>query len=456
MGLFGIMSIAEQSLEAQQGGLQVTANNIANINTSGYTRRVADLAEQAPFSTNQGAAGGGGVTLQQVQAIRDNVLEIRLNQETSNQNRLTSLQQQLGPVQSLFNAQTGAGLNTAIDNFFSSLQQLSTNPASGAQRQSVITAAQTMAQTFNQVASGITQQIAGANQYVGQDVSQVNDLTSQIAKLNGQIASLQGVSGNTAALVDQRTGLIRNLSQLMDFTVSDGGNGQATLTTNGGQELVSGTESIPLTVKSTGSVQDIYSQGTDITSTIAGGSLAGLIQARDTDLPALATQLNSLATTLAQGVNQKNALGYDLNGTAGGNLFTPPTAANAAANMSLATTDPAAIAASASSTNSGDNANLLGMIGLQQQTNSDGLTPDGAYAAMVSNIGSLVQGADTQQQASQAVLTQLQNQRASVSGVSMDEESINLTQFQQAYQAAAKVVTVINTLTGLAINLGQD
>lgn len=456
MGLFGIMSIAEQSLAAQQEGLQVTANNIANVNTAGYTRRVADLAEQAPFSANIGAAGGGGVTLEQVQAIRDNVLEIRLNQETSNQNRLTSLQQQLGPVESLFNAQTGAGLSTAIDNFFSALQQLSTNPTNGAQRQSVITAAQTMAQTFNQVANGISQQIQGANQYIVQDVSQVNNLTAQIAKLNGQIASLQTGSGNTAALIDQRTDLIRNLSQLMDFNVSDGGNGQVTLTTSGGQELVSGMQAIPLTLQPNGSVQDIYSGGTDITSTIAGGSLAGLITARDSDLPSLASQLDSLATTLAQGVNTQNALGFDLNGVAGGNLFVPPTATNAAANMALATTDPAKIAASGSSTNSGDNSNLLAMINLQQTPNASGLTPDGAYAAMVSTIGSLVQSANTQQQASQAVLTQLQNQRASVSGVSMDEESINLQQFQQAYQAAARVVSVIDKLTSLAINLGQD
>lgn len=455
MGLFGIMSIAEQALAAQQDGLQVTANNIANVNTAGYSRRVADLAEQAPFSANQGAAGGG-VTLQQVQAIRDNVLEIRLNQETSNQNRLTSLQQQLGPVESLFNAQTGAGLSTAIDNFFSALQQLSTNPTNGAQRQSVITAAQTMAQTFNQVANGISQQIQGANQYIVQDVSQVNNLTAQIAKLNGQIASLQTTSGNTAALVDQRTDLIRNLSQLMDFNVSDGGNGQVTLTTSGGQELVSGMQAIALTLQPNGGVQDIYSGGTDITSTIAGGSLAGLITARDTNLPNLSSQLDSLATTLAQGVNTQNALGFDLNGNPGGNLFVPPTATNAATNLALATTDPTKIAASGSSTNAGDNSNLLAMINLQQTPNAPGLTPDQAYAAMVSTIGSLVQSANTQQQASQAVLTQLQNQRASVSGVSMDEESINLQQFQQAYQAAARVVSAIDTCTKLAINLGQD
>ncbi|MGH9475173.1 MAG: flagellar hook-associated protein FlgK [Terriglobales bacterium] len=456
MGLFGIMSIAEQSLEAQQSGLQVTANNIANVNTPGYSRRVAELAEQAPFSPFTGSAGGGGVTLQKVQDIRDSVLEIRLNQETSNQNSLTSLQQQMQPVEALFNAQGGAGLGTAMDNFYAALQQLSTNPANGAQRQSVITSAQTLTETFNQVANGISQQVAGANQYVVQDVSQVNTLTSQIATLNGQVAALQNLNQNAAALVDQRGTLLNNLSQLMDFTQSDGGNGEVTLTTSGGQALVVGTNATALTTQANGNVQDVYSGATDITSTITGGSLAGLIQARDTDLPNLASQVDALATTVANGINQQNALGFDLNGAAGGNLFAPPTAANAAANMAMATTDPAKIAASASAANTGDNTNVLAMASLQNQPNASGLTPDDAYAGIVSSVGTVVQSADTQQQASLTVLTQLQNQRSAYSGVSIDEESINLTQFQQAYQAAARVVTTVNTLTTLAINLGQD
>ncbi|MGH9467403.1 MAG: flagellar hook-associated protein FlgK [Terriglobales bacterium] len=456
MGLSGSLSIAVQSLEAQQAAVQVTANNIANVNTPGYTRRVAVLAEQAPFSTETDSAGGGGVSLQQVQDIRDSVLNIRINQETASQSQLTALQQQLGPVQTLFNAQSGAGLDTAIDGFYSALQQLSTNPTNGAQRQSVITAAQTMAQTFNQVSNGITEQIAGANQYVVQNVAQVNALTSQIGTLNGQIASLQNLQQNAAALEDQRGTLLNNLSQLMGFTQITGSNGEVTLTTAGGQELVSGTEAVTLTTQPNGAVQDIYAGGTDITSSISGGSIAGLIQARDTDLPNLAKQLDALATTIASGINTQNAAGFDGSGNPGGNLFVPPSATNAAANMALATTDPNAIAASASSSNAGDNSNLLAMVNLQNTPNGSGLTPDDAYAAMVSTIGSLVQGADTEQQASQAVLTQLQNQQAAYSGVSMDEESVNLTQFQQAYQAAARVVGVINTLSSLAINLGQD
>jgi flagellar hook-associated protein 1 FlgK len=454
MGLFGILSIADQSLAAQQTALTVTSNNIANVNTPGYSRRVAQLAEQAPFSTQAG--GGGGVQVANVTAVRDAVLEIRVQQETQTQSKLTSLQQQLGPVEALFSEQGGAGLGTAIDNFFSALQQLSTDPSSGAQRQAAITAAQTMTQTFQQVSRGISQQISGADQEVVQQVGQVNNLTTQIAQLNGQIADLQNARQDTASLVDQRTNLMGQLSGLMDFNVSSASNGQLTLTTSQGQALVVGTDAHTLTLAPNGAgTHDIYDDGTDITATISGGALAGMITARDQNLPGMNTQLDQLAASLSNSVNTQNAAGFDASGNPGGNLFTVPGATGAAATMSLSTTDPNAIAASGTGS-PGDNTNLLTMLGLQNQPIAGGLKPDDAYAAMISHIGSLLQGANTQQQASQTVLSQLQNQRASYSGVSMDEESVHLTQFQQAYQAAARVVGVVNTLTDLAINLGKD
>lgn len=451
--LSAILSIANQSLQAQQTGLDVVANNIANANTPGYSRQVAQFVEQAPF---QGSGSGGGVDVAQVQSVRDAVLEIRLNQENATQNSLTSLQQQLAPVEAMFGTSGGAGLGTAIDAFFSSLQQLSTNPSDGSQRQQVITAAATMAQSFHQVAGGITQQITGADQELVQGVTQANGLLTQIAGLNNKIAESENSGQNAGALIDQRTSAVRSLSGLMSFNVSDGGNGQITLTTAAGGELVVGANASQLTTQTTpAGVHDVVLAGADITATLGGGSLAGLVQARDQVLPALGAQLDQLASGLANAINAQNALGFTPSGAAGGNLFTPPAATNAAATLTLATSDPNAIAASANGT-PGDNANLLAMEALQQQPIIAGQTPDNAYAGIVSSIGSTIAAANTQQQASQLVMTQLQNQRDAVSGVSLDEESIQLQQFQSAFQAAARVVGVINTLTSLAVNLGKD
>lgn len=453
-GLFGILSIANDSLQAQQAGLEVSANNIANVNTPGYTRQVALLAEQPSYSSS--GSPNGGVELQAIESVRDAVLGIRINQETQTQSSLTSLQQQLNPVQTMFGTQGGAGLGTAIDGFFSSLQQLSTDPSSGSQRQSVITAAQTMAQTFQQVSQGFSQQESGADQEVVAGVGQVNALLGQIASLNGQIADDQNQPANQSALLDQRSTLMTSLSGLIGFNVSDGGSGQVTLTTSQGSPLVVGTTATPLTLAPSGTgTHDIYSGGTDITASISGGSLAGLIQARDQTLPGLSNQLDQLASSLENSINQVNQQGFDASGAPGGLLFTTPPASGAAATMSLATTDPSAIAASGDGS-AGDNSNLLAMENLQQQTIVGGQTPDDAYAGIISSLGSTIASANTEQQASSLVLTQLQNQQSSESGVSMDEESINLNQFQSAYSAAARVVTMISDLTTTAINLGKD
>jgi len=453
-GLFGVLSIANEAMQAQQAGLNVVANNIANVNTPGYSRQIAQLAEQAPFSSSDG--GGGGVTLQQVQSVRDNVLEIRLNQETSNQGRLTSMQQQLNPVQALFQSQGGAGLGAAVDAFFNSLQQLSTAPTSGAQRQSVLTAGQTMAQTFQQVANGLSQQVAGADQEVVQQTAQANTLLGQIAKINGQVAQLQNGGQSAGALVDQRTQLVRQLSGILDVAVSDGGNGQITLTTAQGAPLVLGTEASTLGLQANPSgTHEIMDNGNDITSTITGGSLAGVIASRDQAIPQLSGQLDQLASSLINAVNAQNKLGFTPTGAAGGNLFTPPSAGvSAAATMQMATSDPNAIAASGSATAPAGNSNLLQMQAIQQQGIVGGQTPDNAYAGLVSSIGGMLQGVNTQQQSSQLVLTQLQNQRSSLSGVSLDEEGVQLQQFQNAYQAAARVVAAINQLTQIAIQMG--
>jgi len=454
MGLSSALSITNEALQAQQTALETTANNIANVNTPGYTRQVTQLAEQAPFAGTSGV--GGGVGVEQIQSIRDSVLELRLNQENQTQTSLTAMQQQLGPVEALFSTSGGAGLGTAIDNFFNSLQQLSTDPTSGAARQSAITAAQTLTQTFNQVAGSVQQQQLGADQQVVQDVSQANSYLSQIAALNGQIASAQNSHQNTGPLIDQRTTAIRSLSGLMSFYVSNGSNGQVTLTTGAGSQLVVGTDATSLSTQPNGSgLHQILAGGTDITSSLTGGALAGLVQARDQTLPQLSSQLDQLASGIASAVNSQNALGYTPSGAAGGNIFTPPPATGAASVMSMATTDPNAIATSGDGT-PGDNSNLLKLAGVQQQAVSGGLTPDNAYASIVSSIGSVISGVNTQQQASSVVLTQLQNQRDAISGVSLDQESIALNQFQQAFNAAARVVTVVNTLTSLAINLGKD
>jgi flagellar hook-associated protein 1 FlgK len=222
--------------------------------------------------------------------------------------------------------------------------------------------------------------------------------------------------------------------------------------------LVVGNQSYQLTTQTNSSgFQDVYSQGADITSALTGGALAGAIQARDQTIPSVMSSLDALASGLGNSLNSINEAGTDLNGNAGGALFTVPSAGStgAAATISVAITDPSKIAASLNGT-AGDNSNINAMLALQNQTIVNGQTPLNAYSNLVFQVGNDVSTAQSESTSAQAMVQQLQNQIGSVSGVDINEESVNLVQYERAYQAAAQVSSVIDTLTAAAINLGQS
>ncbi|MGH9343813.1 MAG: flagellar hook-associated protein FlgK [Terriglobia bacterium] len=453
-GLSGTLGIATNALIADQGALEVSANNIANANTPGYTRERANLVEQAPVQIGS-ILYGQGVILQNIQSIRDPVLELRIQQETSTQGQLTAFTGGMNQVQALFNETQGVGLQSVMSAFFNSFQALSTDPSSVPLRQGVLTAAGNLTNAFHQASSSLTQVQQGLDQNVTQDVSQVNQLTSQVAQLSGQIDSLQSLGQDAGTIIDQRTQLVNQLSNLTGLSVTNAASGNYTLATQNGSLLVVGNQNFDLQTKlnpATG-MQDIYSNGNDITTTVTNGALGGLIQARDTSIPAAQTSLDTLAYNLSNAVNTQNAAGFDLSGAAGGNLFTPLGAVTGAASqISVAITDPSKIAASSDGT-AGSNGNALLLAGIQNQPVVSGETATDYYATLVNNVGNQVSAANTQQQAEGALVEQLQNQLTSESGVSIDQEASNLVLYQQAYSASAQVAQMVNQLIQQTINM---
>jgi flagellar hook-associated protein 1 FlgK len=313
-----------------------------------------------------------------------------------------------------------------------------------------------MAQNFNSASASLATLQQNADTSVTQSVNQINSLLPQIAQLNSQVSEAQSTGQNAGAFLDQRNQLITQLSGLINVSEIDAGNGNITLTTANGAPLVVGNKSFQLTTQpdSATGFQEVYSQGNNITSTISGGALGGALQARDTTIPSIISSLDSLASNLETSFNSVNQAGFDLNGNPGGNFFTPPPAGGtgAAATMSVAITDPAQIAASLNGT-AGDNSNVNAMLALQNQAIVNGQTPLNAYSNLVFQIGNEVSTAQSEQQGAQASIQQVQNQIGSVSGVSINEEAANLIQYQQAYQAAAQVASVIQSLTSTVITM---
>jgi flagellar hook-associated protein 1 len=446
------LATALSGLIAEQGALETTTNNVANVNTPGYSREQPVLVASDPVVVDP-LTFGTGVTLQSVESIRDPILESQIQQQTQAQGQFSTLASALQQTQGNFTTTT-SDIGTEISNFFDSINQLSTNPSDLSLRQGVLTAARNLATSFNTTANNLTQQQSNLDSSVVQTVGQVNQLTEQIAQLNGQISNLENVGETAGTFVDQRQQAIDQLSSLVDVSVIPSDN-TLTLTTANGAPLVTGQQSFQLqTQTNPAGLHEIYSQGNDITNQITSGQLGGTIEARDQEIPGILTQLNTLAAGLANAVNTVQAGGFDLNGIAGTNLFNPPPAGGtgAAASLSVAITDPSLIAASSDGT-AGSNGNADAMYALGSQAVISGQSPSDYYSGIVFNVGNDTANAAAEQSASAQILQQLNDQRASVSGVSLDEEAANMVQYQDAYAASAQVITTINDMMYAVINM---
>jgi flagellar hook-associated protein 1 FlgK len=459
------LQLMSGALTADQGALDVTSNNVANANTPGYTREVPIFQANDSVTIN-GISYGQGVQMTTAQSQRSLVLDAALQQQTQSQQATNSEATALTQIEDIFNQVTtstssNSGVNSLgdeVNNFFNALSQLSATPSSVSLRESVLTAAGQMTSAFNSAASQLNQQTVSLNTQVQGVVDQINPLLTSIAQLNQQI-STSSPNGDAGSLEDQRQYDLQQLSQYIGVNVITNEDNSMTLTTTGGALLLSKDQAFPLTTGNVGGNVDVFTSApggaTDITSAQAsgGGQLAGLLTARDQDIPSVLSQVNTLASGVATQINSIQAGGTDLNGNTGQPLFTI-SATDPAASLSVALTDPSLIAASATGNGSGDNTNLEAMINVQNLSNVGGQTPANFYASFISELGSQVSGLNTQNQAQQASLSQVQSQVSSLSGVSLNEEAANLQSYEQAYQSASQVFNIVNTMMMSALNLG--
>jgi flagellar hook-associated protein 1 FlgK len=470
-------NIATGALDADQAALDIVANNTANVNTPGYT------LETPTWEQNDSASLGGlnlgmGVEMTGAQSQRDSVLERAMQQQTQTESasgaRLTALEQ----LQALFTGATSAstdtsaasGIGSDISNFFDSLSSLEANPADDSLRESVLSAAGTLASDFNGAASQLESQRQSLDEQSTSVTAQANTLLANIAQLNVQIASTSPNS-DAGTLEDQRQQDLTDLSQLMGVrTVATENNG-LTVTTIGGALLVSEGEAYQVTTGEDNGVTHFFdSQGTDITPdlTVGGGQLGGILTVRDQDIPQVENALDQLAYSVGSAVNTQNEAGCDQNGVAGTAIFSLPmsaTGANpagSAAQIAVVMTDPTKIAAAgtvpdsnpAVGEGSSDNTNLVAMANLQNAGIVTGTSPTSYFSDMVTGLGSLTSEVSSENTSQQASLTQLQSQIGSISGVNLNDEAAQLETLEQSYQAASKLFTVLDQVMVSALNLG--
>jgi flagellar hook-associated protein 1 FlgK len=458
--------IATSALNADQEALNVVSNNVANANTVGYTRQVANFQENDPITIN-GQSYGDGVTVTGGVSQRDSVLEQALQQQNQNASASTARLTALDQVQAIFNQTTTSnsssstdatdGISADLTQFFDSLSQLESNPAETTLRQQVITSATNLAGDFEAASSQLTSQQSSLDEQTVSIVGQVNALSQSIAQLNQQI---QSTSPNTDAgtLEDQRQQDLQQLSQLIGIHQIQTEDNGLTITTSSGALLVSEGQSYSLSTAPLDGVTHIYdSEGNDITTALAsgGGQIGGVLLTRDQDIPQILSSLDTLAYDLGSQVNTANEAGFDTNGNAGTAIFNlPATATGAAAAISVAVTSPSQIAAAGAGQGPSGDTNLLAMANLANQAIVAGSTPATYYSAFTTSLGTLVSEVSTQNSAQQSALTQLQSQVNSLSAVNQNEEAASLETFEQSYESASKIFTVLDQVMTSALNLG--
>jgi len=444
-GLFTSLTNASSALNAAQYGLDITGQNIANMNTEGYARRAVTLVEvPAPDGKSGGTVDIGGV-----QALRDGLLEGRLRTELGAQGQQGSIANALGVVETALGS-TGSSLDASLSAFFNSWGQLSADPTSVVARSSVLAQGSQLASTFNALSARFDGAGQNADAEVRSGVTQINALAGQIATLN---ASIGGATGAEAqALQDKENTALKTLAGLANITVMTRADGGADVTIGNGRALVVGANQYALGLSSTppsGYAAITTTGGVDITSEMTSGSVGGVLRVRDTLLPDYKSQLDQIAFTVAQQVNTAHQAGYDLNGAAGQAFFTPiAAAAGAAAAISVNPTvagDVDLVAASGTGT-TGDNSNAKTLFDLQNARVVNGTaTFVNAWSQLVYKVGSDTATAQTGETTAQDVVTAVQQLRDSISGVSLDQEATNMLMYQRAYQANAKYFNTVNS-----------
>ncbi len=462
MGLFNILNMSAGALDAQTTGTSVTGENLANVNNPAYARQRVLLGPSPPLQTLIGQEGTGveSVSISQIRnALVDTQIQAEAGVSSSLNSQQTALQfAEAALSEQITNASTSgadsspSGLASSLTSFFNALQSLTTSPSSTSLRQAVTASAKQLTDQFNLVSSQLTGLTNTINTSITDDVSVANQDIAQIANLNKQIVQTNGIGGNPNELLDQREQVLEDLATKVNFTAVTEANGSVDVTI-GGVGMVAGVnqiDSLTAAYNLVGSFQ-IKAQNTGAFLSLAGGSIEGNITARDGAIAQLQTGLDTLASQLVTSVNSVYSTGFDTNGNTGQNFFTGTNAATIGVNSTVAG-DPKQFQANGAN---GDNSVVLALAQLANN-NIAGLnnqTFTGSYAATVANLGSSLSTVNNQITNAGAMTQMLTNQRASISGVNIDEEMTNLMQYQKAYQASAEVISIVNQMLQTVVSM---
>ncbi len=467
-GTFSSFGSALSALRYNRVAMDVASNNVANANTEGYVRRSA-LAQatgappvQALWSTWNGTAGG--VEVGGIERMVDPLLDARSRLEHASLSQLGVRSASLVRFETTIGEPSDNGIAAALSAFKRGCHDVANAPDDDAARSQLLGRAQTLESAIRAQATAVSTEWSDQRMRLTSVQAEVNKLASDLADLNGALLAAQTTDGDASTLLDQRDVLALRLSELTGGHVSVHRNGDGTATsmfdvTVGGQPLVTGTTARAMVITGPQSMGD---SGPELgvwvldapvpdplpdpvpptaaaNPTLVGGELGGTLRVMQEDLPAYLGDLDTFALTLRDAVNAIHTTGFDSSGAAGGAFFTGDTAATFTLNL----TAPGQVAAAdAAGTLDGSVAMAIGEADLGAAE----------YRSLVSRFGVEVASARRLTENQRVLTAQVDANRESLAGVSIDEEMVNLLAAQRAYEGASRVITTLDSVLDTLIN----
>ncbi len=554
--IFGILNTAKLGLLSQQLAIEVTGQNIANVQTEGYSRQEVKFEATTPRSFSLGQLGTG-VRVAGIERSHDEFLFSQILSEGDTLGRFQVRKDVFDQLEILLSENNGQSLNLTLSSFFSAIQDVSGNPTGLPERSSMLAEAQNLASVFNNLGESLFQIQRNLDATISVEVAKINSLTEEIAALNQAIHANEPTTFSANDLRDKRDQKIKELSELIDLNFVDEQDGQISITLNDGTPLVLQSTAFTLDTSINGNnksfldivVLDGAGNSTNITSSITGGTLKGYLDMRDTEVEDLRDKLDRLAAGFVQEFNKIHQQGFGIDGSTGNNFFSALTTTvlintnnTGSATLTATNGDPSNISVdkyeititgsnsfsltnlttgassgtftftsgstfnlangfavtisgtpavgdkfklsvsesasrnfsvasgvlsnsskiSAGLNSSTDGANALELVELQFKLVFDSITLDSAgsgtftfdefYSSIVSTVGIESFSSQSTFFQQEAILLQLNIRRESILSVSIDEELINMIKFQQAYNAAARLIGVVDELLDTVIS----
>lgn len=553
--IFSVLNTAKLGLLSQQLAIEVTGQNIANVQTEGYSRQEVNFEASNPRNFSLGQIGTG-VRVAGIERSHDEFLFSQILGEGDTLGRFQVRKDVFEQLEQLLSENNGLSLNGSLSSFFNGLQDVASNPTGLPERSSLLAEAQNLSSVFNNLGESLFQIQQNLDSAISVEVAKINSLAQEVAALNKSIHANEPTTFSANDLRDKRDQKVKELSEMIDLNFVDEQDGQISLTLDDGTPLVLQSNVYTLATSINGNnksfldigVLDSAGNSTNVTSSLTGGTIKGLLEMRDVEVEGLKDKLDRLAAGFIQEFNEIHQQGFGIDGSTGNNFFNPlrttvvsnvnntgsstltasngdpsnisidkyeitftgsnsfslqnlTTGASSGAftftsgstfnlangfavtisgtpavgdSYKLSASESAAREFSVSSkvssngnkisaglNSSTDGSNALALADLQSKLVFDSVTLkagsgtftfDEFYSSIVSTVG--IQSFASRSTLSQqdGILLQLNTRRESISGVSIDEEMINMIKFQQAFNAAARLIGVADELLDTIIN----